>query len=362
MRTLTTWLALALLSAPLFAVPTSDRCPGEGPKPLAEVPWEDNTAVALKTPTPVRDFVLFERRGMVVYRDSNQQVFRRSVDPAGTAVPAAPSISAPLSTAHDPDERYLVAENFPFYFDALYGRGWFDFNPPVNQPKNLFWGNGELYGMERPPEDNSPGPIHLFRYRPGSWLSWKVCRNLWVSNDQFSVAEGSRYPYLSLYKTFLTTKGHGIMLYRVNVESCGLDQPALFFDKLPGPATRVQVVSQPYGAAIHVEQPTKKVLWYRDGACRYFDVEGGDVTIPNPDIPMFAVRNTLKLWLLDPEAERYTALRPSLPATALRDRDLTLTSDGASVIVAPKDVDGNRRLLRIDLPKAMRRQAAAIAP
>lgn len=344
----------AVFCSSLFAVPTSDRCPGEGPKPLAEVPWDNDAAVTLTTPTPVQDFVLFEKRGAVAYRDTRNQVYFRSTDPKASAQPAAPPSMAPLSTAHDPDERYLVTEGAPFYFDLFSGRGWFQFSPPVTRPKAIFWGNGELYGMEKEPVANAAGSIHLFRYRPGAWLSWKVCRNLWASDEQFTVAEGSRYPYLSMFKRFATQKGFGIMLYRVNVETCGLDQPALMFDKLPGPATRVQVVSQPYGAAIHVEQPTKKVLWYTQGACRYFDVEGGDVTIPNPDVPLFAVRDTLKLWILDPEAERYTALRPQLPATALRDRDVTLTAGAQSVIVAPKNVDGTRRLMRIDLPKAMR--------
>lgn len=357
MRKLTTCALFSLFSTTLFGVPTSDRCPGEGPKPLAEVPWEHQSAVALSTPTPVQDFVLVEKRGRVVYRDTRNQVFARSLDPNTSAYLAAPASAVPLGVVHDPEGRYIVTENAPYFFDILNGSGWFHFSPPVERPKPLFWGNGELYGMEQPPLEGVDSAIRLFRYRPGAWVSWKVCRNLWSSSEQFVVAEGSRYPYLSMYKRFTSANGYGIMLYRMNVETCGLDEPALFFDKLPGPATRVQVVSKPYGAAIHVEEPKRKVLWYHQGACRYFDVDGGDVSIPNPDVPLFAVRDTLKLWILDPEAERYTALEPSLPATALRDRDVALSGDGRSVVVAPKHTDGTRRLLRIDLPKALRTAA-----
>jgi hypothetical protein len=362
MRIVTTLLVSLTFATPLFAVPTSDRCPGEGPKPLAEVPWEHHSAVALPVPAPIQEFVLHERRGTIVYRDVRNQVAYRSLHSNARPVLAAPPLAWPLSSAHDPSERYLVAETAPLLFDLVTGRGWREFSPPVARPKPLFWGNGELYGMEQPPAGGANGAIRLFRHRPGGWITWKVCRNLWSSNETFALAEGSRYPYLSLYQRTLSTQGHGIFLYRLNVETCGLDEPALSFDKLPARAKHVQVVTQPYGAAIHVDEPAKRLLWYRQGACRYFDVDGADVSVPNPDVPLLAVRDTLKLWILDPEGERFVALKPALPATALRDRDIAITADGASVVVAPKHVDGFRRPLRIDLPAEFRRPRSPASP
>ena len=355
MRIVTTLLVWLSVANPLFAVLTSDRCPGEGPKPLAEVPWDGHASVSLPVPVPLKDFALNERRGVFVYRDAHDQIAQRSLDPTVPPVLVAPPLGAPLSQIHDPSQRFLLAEGFSLLFDMATGNGWFRFPSPVRSPHPVFWGNGELYGMERPFSPGMDGPIRLFRYRPGTGASRKVCRNLWNSSESFVLAEGSRYPYLSLYKRVVTTKGHGILLYRLNVDTCRLDEPALMFEELPAPAKHVQVASRPYGAAIHVDEPAKRILGYRQGACRYFDVDGADVSIPNPDVPLFAVRDTLRLWILDPEGERYVALKPSLPATALRDRDIAIAADGATVVLAPKDVDGLRRPMRIDLPQDFRR-------
>jgi hypothetical protein len=338
----------------------ADRCGGEGPTPL-NVEVHSITAPVKTRGNVVQEFEVWENHGSVVYRNDNNDFYEVSVD--NGAYNKITNFAQPLTHFADPQERYLVTDIGNWFYDALSGRQWIQFDKTIPQMEYVFWNQNDLYGIASTYDLAGQQLVHLTRYHAGDDYVVPLCAGLSFDEGQgFAMAKGHVFPYIYLYQTVPQNDGTTLFqLYTLNVLNCDVLPVDGFSHIIQGRVEMVYHYAKQNAIAVKIDDPVKNLMWNVGAqSCQFFNIDNVAPIFLNPNMPVVATWSqfTPGVTLYDfssaaTQVRSTTVLDQGSPFAHVGQNDMYLTGDGQYVYVKPtvgRGRNATSTIYRLSLP------------
>jgi hypothetical protein len=321
---------------------------GDGGVPFMELHGAGPGAASLvRTQGMISDFLVWERRNTLVYRNGEQQL--RLLNMTNQSDRLLTKVSTPLSRVVDSQERFIVSEN-PSVIDT-----WM--NPlavtviktidPIK--KLLFWGENTLFGAFSH-RQNFYQRLAFFNYSAGASHAYS-CLVPIQGDGLFQLAEGHVYPYAFLFKQKQTPEGVQLSLYQVHLQAqrgdnlCHLKYLKTYKNKLPAPVKMVYQFARMNAFAVSLDHPTKNLLWDYGKQCTYYDLENRTPYFLNFQRPYIFTWDQEGISVLSPVTGMQTHVLKEWAQNEVTAKDLWLNSDGKTLFAAVKPVGESARVM-----------------
>lgn len=340
------FLAEVFLGASAMAVTIGGCGPGNGGVPLVDVSNHISAnEKILKTDGGVKEFVLWERSGKVVYRNADDKIATFNLASGMNEILGNGGV--PLAHLLDPDNRFVMGAGIPWIFDTAAG-GWYQFASNAAQLKPEFWFQGMLV-TARIVVAGSYQRIEVYGYTPSMGSPQPICRPFTFSKTSgpLQLADGSRFPNIYFYTQAVNQNGNNLGLGRIDLMSCELAEmnqyPYIFY----GPIESVHVFDRLHSFSVKVNHPSYNLLWHSGyGSCSYYNIDNLEPFVLSESLPRvatFAPGGGLRI--VDMNAQTEATVLKNLPIADISDNDLWMTQDGKTLYAAPRLVNQSSRLL-----------------
>jgi len=335
-------MVTALLQLTL-AEATPTRCAGgDGPKPLADISNLFHLKVkALDTPSTLQEFLIWEKRNLLVYRDVSGDVKGLPLHPHPHVAPhemLMTKVSQPLSRLVDPAERYLVSTGDRIWVYDTWGYGWSN----AVQKKNvepLYWAKDRKKKVQvlvsHSVETGINGAeIHQFFVNtPGETAIAPRC-SIQLKDNGWKAARGAMDPYFYFYSVTKVDDRWQVILQPFNVLSCRLEKGTIY-GGIRYPVQEVLYFGALGAIAVKVDHPTESLLWWSPQGCGYFDVGGVSPLVPNFSLPiLMSWKAGSSLQIIYPEKSEKVEVLKGLPLQKVSEKDLWISKDATKLFIS----------------------------
>lgn len=335
--------SLSSLAAPDF----SRRCGGDGPQPFLDLTGAAPKTKVVPVKGSIKEFLYWEHRDSLVYRNERNEVLSYSFGSHHTAYFGGSQ--AALSPVIDAKESMLLLQGVNWLFTT---DGWWrNYYSSADRPQHLFWDGKLLYDLD----DQQFGPkypqqLNIHRYRVGFSSARPLCQWKAPVGKVFKLAEGSEFPNLTLYTVEKSAQGNKVTLYEMDVRTCTVKNGFAYSDLFDGDILAVHRFVKLNSYAIHVDHPTKNLMWDYGTGCHYYDIGKGPALVPNHSRPIVATWDAsdgLKVMNLKMRSRgEYFA---GSKFKSLARRDVWLQDRGDELFFAPVlEQDGSKMVLELD--------------
>lgn len=341
-----------VITSTVFAATGRDmnRCGGEGPKPFIDITGQFKyKAKVLDAHGGVSEFLLWERKNQVVYRNRFGEVRAAHLAEENSSHPLLTKSFQPISPTVDENERRILGDEEGWLF-RLEEHSWKKFNG-VRPLNHVFWNRGTLYSVSTQP-GYSKNRFEIFRFRDRTQNNALVCSFTGDAGEKVLLAEGHTFPKVFFYSTSALINGRqDLRVYSMDVRTCRVD--STLYENVLGPVENVYRFEARNALMVEVNHPRENLLWADETGCRYFDVDNLQPVVLNYDRPTIATWSPLSglnLFYLDKTQK--ASLVSTLPIEALRPRDLRLSRNGSTLFMAPLFAgETNRWLLEVKVER-----------
>ena len=314
-------------------------CGGDGPRPLSDISAHGNLS-PVKTDKAIQEFVLWPRKGEVVYRTVDNELYvgtqRLSDGPR------------PLSMLVDPAERYLLALAEPWLLDSDTSKGWAPYRTQSVSLTHVFWARNQvLYDAATPKDAAGNEYLVITAYRPGQPSALPVCpRFRWRPGQGLRLGHGHEYPGVFLYRVVKMPRGNRLSMFSLDVTTCRFKDMGTYTHFIQGEVQSVHRFEPLKSVAVKIDHPTMNLLWDPPAGCRYYDIGNRVPIFPSYSKPWLATWDKSRGFdLIDLNGQNRAQMLKDAPFEDLRADDVKLAADGKTLVIAPKRRDDNQRWL-----------------
>lgn len=347
---------------------------GDGPNPLSDITSSDELGLTVfKTQGSVSEFVVWEKKGYLVYRNHEGRIYQLSLSNGKSFLMG--SSTAPLSRVKDDHDRYLTLKGRPYTLDT-------GINPPrwqkwshKNGVTHLYWhkffGDDSLFSVDASFIRPNQQRIEVYSFsRKG--VKPHLCNLFSNQGEIYHLGQGHVYPYVFLYKVKPEAGSTRLTYHNIQIEGellgkpvCKLYKSGQYSTLLPGNVKAVYqfpelMTSNLNMFVVATDHPEKNLLW-DDGVygCRFYKTNGNPPMVLNTKQPMWAVWDEEEgLSLVYPRKlvnGEPAVLNPlkGLIEGPIKSEHLYLSDNGKVLYVLAKprgsDPNNGRLLIRVEL-------------
>lgn len=346
------WVVIILLlgCAAAQALPAVvERCwGGDGPHPLIDMGSLAPKVRSVRTRGSVKEFVVWEKKNAVVFRNDSNQVFVNYL--ASGSLQFQGQSNLPLAKLASAQESGLVAHGLGWVWDWITGK-WKPFGPIGSVFSHLYWQGETLYTMADPLVSTNRG-YEFYRYGEGDTGKKPFCSLKSVAlggSESYGLVHGSEYPNVYLHSTRTLARNYSVLtIAQVDLQRCEVVRE---FDYSAYPLKASVKDVYRYEAedtvGVWLDSPNENLLWDTGGAlCKYYDVPA-DSLVPlqsrSPLLAVWAKQDGLSLLSIKGERAHRAKLVNVLPVEELAMTDFWLTSDGTKLYFSPSFHQGEER-------------------
>jgi hypothetical protein len=324
---------------------------GDGPTPFTQLDGFQNSVRIVPTNNGLRDFVFWENRNTVVYRNLYGQVW-------GVGLNRFESYffskrSAPLLDIADPFERFITAsadENI-YMLDAQGNPPqWYDLYQQ-NEGQPAFWNVDTLYTVSLTRINRKRQSFQVFDYQLNRGAEAKCPPVDLVSNNPVFLASGHAYPYIYFYMVHSTDLGQELYVSKFNVNTCQPEPDLIWGTTFSSEIQEVHRFPAIDSVAVKLNDPKRNLFWSGPSGSLFYNIANVSPVVlnfsTNPTIATWDGNSGLTLHFLNYATQ--ASLMAGYPFTSVRSQDLKMSTDGSRLIFSPQLENGTRLLMEIEI-------------
>jgi hypothetical protein len=331
------FLACVIFFAAPFSNATEFHCGGDGPKPFDDITGSLHFQVnAVNTNSGVDEFLYFQNRDSLIYRNGANQILNLSSD--GTTYDTSSYLNTSeiaLDRIMDPSERYVLTAGVGWILDTQ-THNWTNFMD--GSPQHLFWNNETLYSMTQGAIDSATVNYQIFSYTAGDSAAAQACSFNIASPSgiTYGLSRGHEYPYVYFYTSEQLSTGYVLHNYRYNIEKCAMEDEQTSFSGIKGAILAVDRFQPSGSVAVTVDDPHENLLWWTSQSCGYYDISQLTPMVPDHHQPIVATWSKdqgVKFLFLDLQKE--ASLLSGFPIKQVTERDIWISPNQQHVFLSP---------------------------
>jgi len=348
---------------------------GDGPNPLMDLTHlQDLGVTGFETQGEIQEFVLWESKGSVVYRNSEGKIYQLALNGGKNTLLA--KSRWPISRVKEDTNTFLALRDRAVTLDT-------GFSPPrwqtwayKNGLRHLYWhrflGTESLFSVAssfvRPHQQR----IEVYSFsRKG--VKPHICNLFSNQGEFFHLGEGHQYPHVFLYKVKKEGDSTRLSYYNIQIEGeiaklpvCRLYQAGQYSTLIPGNVREVYsfpdlMTTNTNLFVVRTDHPERNLLW-DDGiyGCRYYHLENREPIVLNPKHAMIAVWSDSEglsiIYTRKFEKGEPIVIRPlrDLIEGPIKKEHLALSNNGKELFVLARprgsQTGTKRQLMRVTLP------------
>lgn len=353
-------LVSVVLSIVTSFAAASVRCGagGEGPKPFNDITKNlDFKIRAIDTPGTIDQFLIWEKKQALVYRDTAGEIKGLYLRPQVGKPKEFPinKIAQPLSRVVDAQERFLTSLGDRIWTLDTFGSIWMAAVEKKDvQP--LFWANrnGQDVLISQAHRTNESGEevYEFYASKSGEFQKYPHCSFVQPKPYPFTPARGAMAPNVYFYSTEMIDGRRFLNIHSFNTLNCKFEK-GLVFEGVRYPVKEVMWFQNLSAFAAKLDHAEENLLWWSPKGCNYFNVGRNETFVPNFQQPVMVTwSQTQTLNVIYPDTAQVVRTLENLPITSLNENDLWLTADAKKLYMRTMlEAESNRWLLEMDLSK-----------
>ncbi len=324
----------------------ASRCGGDGPQPFTDISVGIPKTKTIPINGEVNDFVYWENRDSVVYRNTRGQIYSRGLANGWEIHYGSSGVA--LSPVVNATEEAILLDKTTNYYEFGY---WHSFYMQAVAPKHLFWEGKYLFMLETVAGTSQYSQqLQSHRYRDGLGSARYLCRYLVPVGEKYLQAEGASYPVVPFYKVRPTPQGNELSIYEMDVRNCNVSLYGTYKDLFEGKILSVHRYGNLKSYAVQTDHPTKNLMWDYGTGCEFFSIGQGQMLFPSHDravVGAWVPGTGLELMNLTSK-HRAVYFSGASPKT-VRPRDLVLAKSRGKALFSPDGEKTGRQLFEIDV-------------